>query len=377
MAFANLARLRDSAGTLCDEDGKLFIKPCTQNEISFYQTVQREAANPHISKDKFRDLSDIIPVFMGTLMLTDPADERIGEAVTGIISDTGDIKTDKTEISAAVTEQIAKVAAPAEAPAPEEEWIPTNGGKIKTDTAIVLENSTCGFKKPNILDLKLGVRLHADDAPAKKKQKMEKLSAETTHSTHGFRVAGMKTYRGSDDASQLDENGFMVYDKDYGRTAVTHENLTAAIGKFVFNKAAGIDEELGTAVCKALATEVARIESVLSQHELTMYSASLLIVLEGDGEALREAIRRNNEEVDAWEKDPNQAAKRVDSGIVLDEDGEFVDEDAADGMFWVKLIDFAHVHWTPGQGSDPNLLKGVRSIKDIFEELGGEEFAPQ
>lgn len=366
-----MVHLRDSAGTLCDEDGKLFIKPCTQREIDFYQTVQREASDPQASKDRFRDLSEIMPVFMGTLMLTDPADQRIGEAVTGVISDAGDIKTDVAEITAAVTDQIAKVVAPDETPKHEGEWVPTNGGKIKTDTAIVLDNSSYGFKKPNILDLKLGVRLHAEDAPAKKKLKMEKISAETTHSTHGFRIAGMKAYRGSDDASQLDEEGFMIYDKDHGRTNVTHENLTSEIAKFVFNKAAGIDKELGTAVCKALAHEIANVESVLSQHEFTMYSASLLIVLEGDGEALREAIRKNNETVDMLEKDADRAAKRVDSGIAMDADGEFIEEAEAK-MFSVKLIDFAHAEWTPGQGPDHNLLKGVNSIKDIFEELGDD-----
>ena len=371
--------MRNSAGTLCDEDGKLFIKPCTEKEINFYQTVQREASDPDSSKDKFRDLADIIPVFMGTLMLADPADQRIGETVTGIISEAGGITTDKNEIIANVTEQIAKAAAGAPQPdpaaegaPPEPEWVPTNGGKIKTDTAIVLENMSHGFKKPNILDLKLGVRLHADNAPAKKKQKMEKLSAETTHGTHGFRIAGMKTYRGSDDPSQLDEDGFMIYDKDFGRTLVTEDNLAGAVGKFVFNEAAGIDKELGMAVCNGIAHEIDNMAHVLSEHELTMYSASLLIVLEGDGEALRHAIQRNNEEAELWEKDPALAAKRVDSGIVLDDDGESFAGAEAPKMYSVKLIDFAHVDWAPGQGPDENLLKGVRSVKDIFEELGRE-----
>jgi hypothetical protein len=112
---------------------------------------------------------------------------------------------------------------------------------------------------------------------------------------------------------------------------------------------------------------------VLSEHELTMYSASLLIVLEGEGEALRQAIQRNNEEAELWEKNPALAAKRVDSGIVLDEDEESFAEVEAPKMYSVKLIDFAHVDWAPGRGPDENLLKGVRSVKDIFEELGGEQ----
>ncbi|KAF4123000.1 inositol-polyphosphate multikinase [Geosmithia morbida] len=387
------------AGTLCDGDGKLFIKPCMQKEIDFYQHVQREASDPDESKEKYRDLSDILPVFMGTLMLTDPTDQRISDAVTGVVSNSGTVMTDKEQISTALSEQVAKVAEAAAAAAQqqnkkgsgqgggektelagagaaEQEWIPTNGGPIKTDRAIVLGNASYGFKKPNVLDVKLGVRLYADDAPVKKKVKMEKLSSETTHRSHGFRVSGMKVFRGSADPAQLDDEGFQVYDKDFGRLTVTEDNVAAEISKFVFNREAGIDRHLGRAVCRALATEVARVENVIRQHEFTMYSASLLIMFEGDGKALEKAIQYNNETVDAIE-DAVAAAKRVDSGIVLDDEGDFVtaadsdddDEAKPPRVYTVKLIDFAHVDWTPGKGPDQNLLKGVSSIRKVFEEL--------
>lgn len=38
-------------------------------------------------------------------------------------------------------------------------WTPSNGGKISTNCALVMENVADGYKKPNILDVKLGARL--------------------------------------------------------------------------------------------------------------------------------------------------------------------------------------------------------------------------
>jgi len=360
------------AGTLQDDSGKLFIKPCTEKEINFYQTVQREASDPHPAKEKFRELRDIMPLFMGTLVLTDPKDSSLQDIVTAAVDATGMVKTDENGIMATVAEQIpppqAKAQGEIENLEKEEEWVPTGGGKIKTDTAIVLGNASHGFVKPNILDLKLGVRLYADDAPAAKKQKMDKLSGSTTHKSYGFRIAGMKTYRGSDDATQLDTEEFMVYDKNYGRDLVDDRNLKETIGRFVFNEQAGIDRDLGEAVCAALAREVGNIADVLSQHDVTMYSASILIALEGDGKALERAIAHNNQVVEVKEKGP-VAAKRVDSGIVLDDEGEF-DIPAGPPMYSVQLIDFAHAKFLPeGSGPDENFMMGIRSVKNIFEEL--------
>lgn len=366
--------LLPSAGTMSDEDGKLFIKPCVQAEIDFYESAKRD----------YPELAALMPTFMGTLMLTNPAEQDLSDAVAGVISDSGNVKTTKEEITATVTEQVKVAVAAAEAGAGPDapksnnppEWVPTKGGKIKTNTAVVLGNSAFGFKKPNILDVKLGVRLWADDAAEAKKIKFDKITQETTHKKFGFRVAGMRVYHGSADASELDDEGYKSYDKDYGRNLVNDANLSSEIRKFVFNSTAGIDEDLGLAVCKAFATTVQDIEEVLVQHETRMYSASLLFLFEGDGETLRTNILKNNEVAEAVSTKERSAAKRVDSGIVLED--EDVEEEIAELVeslpptFAVKLIDFAHASWVPGQGPDENMLKGVRSIKDIFAGLAGD-----
>ncbi|KAF4961088.1 hypothetical protein FGADI_504 [Fusarium gaditjirri] len=350
------------AGTLCTPDGELFIKPCTQSEIDFYQSANR----------RHPEFADIMPLFMGSLLLTDPTEKTIDEAVAGVISHTGDLKTSKEEIVASVAEQVAQATATQQK---EGAWVPAKDNKIKTDKAVVLDNATFGFKSPNILDVKLGVRLWADDAPQQKKQRFDKISAETTHGSLGFRIAGMRVYRGSEDASELDEENYKIYDKDYGRTTVTQENVVDEFRKFIFNKSAGIDEDLGKAVCAAFVRDLQRVEEILSRHESRMYSSSLLFIFEGDGQALRSAIEENNALIDA-EAGIGQAArttKRVDSGIALDDEDE-LDEDSdleasLPQIYSLKLIDFAHAEWTPGQGPDENSLTGVRSLLRIFQEM--------
>ncbi|KAM0440633.1 hypothetical protein ACHAQK_005607 [Fusarium lateritium] len=351
------------AGTLCTPDGELFIKPCTQSEIDFYESANR----------RHPDFAELMPLFMGALMLTDPTDTIIDEAVAGVISHAGDLKTSKEEIVASVTQQVA--AATGVHKKEGSAWVPAKDNKIKTDKAVVLDNATFGFKSPNILDVKLGVRLWADDAPQQKKQRFDKISAETTHGSLGFRIAGMRVYRGSEDASQLDEADYKIYDKDYGRTTVTQENVVDEFRKFIFNKSAGIDGDLGKAVCAAFIRDLQRVEEILTRHESRMYSSSLLFIFEGDGQALRSAIEENNALIDA-EAGIGQAArttKRVDSGIALDDEDE-LDEDSdlealLPQIYSLKLIDFAHAEWTPGQGPDENTLTGVRSLLRIFQEM--------
>jgi 1D-myo-inositol-tetrakisphosphate 5-kinase/inositol-polyphosphate multikinase len=154
--------------------------------------------------------------------------------------------------------------------------------------------------------------------------------------------------------------------------------------KFVFNDAAGVDEELGKAVARAFLEDLKRVQEILEKEESRMYSASLLFVFEGDGEALRAAIDETSASVTMSQKGKSEAGgrstARVDSGIAMDEDGELIfsgesDDDLSDDemsvprIYALKLIDFAHASFTPGQGPDENNLKGVRSLIRIFEEL--------
>lgn len=394
---------KNSDGTLSDLDGELFIKPCVQQEIDFYETTFRD--HP--------DFASVMPLFFGTLSLNYATDiDSLNEQLPGVAD----------HMSEGLKEEAVKMAKEAMADATEIAdqdqpvdiaWKPNKNRRIATNKSVVLQNTTHGFKKPNILDAKLGRRLWADDAPLEKRRRFDEISRLTTNGSHGFRIAGMRVYKGSDKPEELDANGFKVYNKDYGRFQVNKENIVQEMGKFIFNEWAGIDRDLGRAVAQAFLEDLKRVEEVLANSETRMYSASLLFTFEGDGEALRAAIEENNalvEKANALIEDDGivvQDSKEFDAGkingIMVDQedisaidvhtvpgaiegdvkvvelmgdvvsDGE--EEDGDDELsnlpriYSLKLIDFAHAKWVPGQGPDENNLFGVRSLIKIFEEL--------
>lgn len=385
-----------SAGTLTDADGELFIKPCTKSEVDFYESAH--ALHP--------DFDEWMPLYLGTLMLTENTTDAMIHAAIPALVERADIPAQiKEEIQShlhldqrpvAAPEPVAPVSTPSlnRSATDGAAWAPSaKSRKITTDRAVVLENASFGYKRPNIMDAKLGLRLWANDAPVEKRNRFDKIAAETTHKKYGFRVAGMRVYKGSTDAEELDNEDYRIYDKDWGRLAVNNDNLLEKLRGFIFNAAAGIDEELGKVVAGVFAADLRRVQEVLEAEESRMFSASLLFVFEGDGAALKAAIEEAsaNARVSVAEKAAaasGRANLRVDSGIGMDEDGEIISATNGDGMdagseasddsdelssrpriYSLKLIDFAHADWTPGEGPDENVLLGVRSLAALFEEL--------
>lgn len=381
-----------SDGTLSDPNGELFIKPCVQQEIKFYE----EAFEKH------PDFASLMPVYLGTLSLNSATDVESLEEQLPVIAD---------HLSQGLKEEAVRAAKAAVAEAAAEDaagqsddirWKPNKNRKIPTNQSVVLENTTYGFKKPNILDAKLGQRLWADDAPMEKRQRFDAISKVTTNGSHGFRIAGMRVYKGSDRPEELDSDSYMVYNKDYGRLQVNKDNVVGEIRKFIFNERAGIDEDLGQAIAQAFLDDLRRVAEVLSNAETRMYSASLLFTFEGDGEALRAAIveaasisesseRRKQDQVGDDKaivmEEPVGKGTTLDAELVSGHiegdlrvmellgdavDGEDEDDDELSNLpriYSLKLIDFAHAEWVPGQGPDENSLLGVRSLIEIFEEL--------
>jgi len=409
----------NSEGTLCDPDGELFIKPCVQQEIDFYESAFKD--HP--------EFAELMPVYLGTLTLNDVTDMHSFDEQLPAIAD--HMSRGMKEEALRMAKEAAAEAAAAEAQDKSDgKWQPGKNRKIATNKSVVLENAAFGFSRPNILDAKLGQRLWADDAPLAKRQRFDEISKATTNGSHGFRIAGMRVYKGAEDPTELDQEGYKVYDKDYGRLQVNSENVVEEMKKFIFNPNAGIDEDLGKLIAGAFLEDLKRVEKVLSNEESRMYSASVLFTFEGDGQMLRAAIEqalpsttssqgyqsgpasldeRPTKAAKQREGDaPGLSASRVDSAIVLDDDGEIVirpvengevdaakmlangtevhfntelnldepdmaeDEDDFSSMpkiYSLKLIDFAHASWVPGQGPDENNLFGVRSLIKIFEEL--------
>lgn len=291
-------------------------------------------------------------------------------------------------------------------------WTPSNGGKISTNCALVMENVAGGYKQPNILDVKLGARLWADDAPPAKRAKLDRVAGETTSKSLGFRVAGMRIWQGADAQgdNDVDLDGYKSYDKDYGRS-LAPENIVEAFEDYLCI-ARGIRPLRNTRkLIRRFIEDLQGMQHVLENEESRMYSASLLFVYEGDPAILQEAFTTEEKMLDSMEAEskslpdrdgvpkvdgdrPNgngtscngtssgtngtaapMHGNKVNASDSADTASTLADADTPEPEMplphiqAVKLIDFAHAAWTPGQGPDENLLHGIRNVIKTLNEL--------
>ncbi|KKZ63507.1 hypothetical protein EMCG_02185 [[Emmonsia] crescens] len=426
VAFGHAAAGHD--GVLCNPSGSLIAKPCTPQEIEFYES------SPH--HPGFRQF---MPRFIGTLssptppnVLEIPTSESRTSLATAAIDPSVTSSGTDTPMAPELSRKSDLVTVPIAVTSPKElEWFPSQGQKINSGVSIVLENVAAGFKRPSVLDVKLGARLWADDAAPSKRARLDQVSLETTSSVLGFRIAGMKIWVG-EDAEKEEKvlgttqtkshetikskqivvetvDGYRRYDKWYGRS-FNVDNVKEGFETFLAGAKAGkIDRS--KLIAKRIAERLRAMQSVLEVEESRMYSASVLIVYEGDPEAFEEAIVKeaNAEQGNKGSKfddEPEseseydvefaegsstlqiidvkvdgesitQGGNKLDidpnnlQGIDFDIDSE-EDEDEDETphkVHDIRLIDFAHAKWTPGQGPDENALLGIRSLAHIMDEL--------
>ena len=291
-------------------------------------------------------------------------------------------------------------------------WKPSGGKKLETGLAVVLENITAGFTHPNIMDVKLGARLWADDAPVLKRRKLDDVSKETTSGTLGFRIAGMKIWippeeRTEQEASDLSNmapqrdqphveviEDYRLYNKNYGRS-YSADNVKDAFIEYLGGKAKStaanssslrFKRRRSKLIANRLIRELESVQFVLQNHESRMYSASILMVYEGHESALEAAIEsEKNEENSAGEdvvveqtdiQTMVNGVRGTDGSdvVAFPEVGESDDDDDEQPpkVQDVRLIDFAHAAFTPGQGPDENALQGVREVIRILREVVAE-----
>jgi 1D-myo-inositol-tetrakisphosphate 5-kinase/inositol-polyphosphate multikinase len=307
-----------SDGVLSNDSGAV-VKPCTAAEIAFYESVV--ASHPDVARH--------LPTFMGQVSIS----ENQAEAVDAVENET-------IQTADGTVERL-------------------HGKKLDTDLHIVLEDITHGFKKPNVLDLKLGAQLWDDAAKPEKRARLDEVSKATTSGSLGFRIAGMRTYKGEsvpdvpEDLKEFVEadkdNGYWVYNKMYGRK-FSDDDVKDGFESFI-TPGEKTEAELDRAreVLAYFLGEVKDIQEVFESKESRMYSASILLVYEGDVEEYA-----------------NTKQKLRYAGL---EDEEDEDEDSPPKLAEVKMIDFAHATWTPGKGPDENALQGMRSTAKILKEL--------
>ncbi|KAL9631821.1 MAG: hypothetical protein Q9164_005683 [Protoblastenia rupestris] len=340
-----------SDGVLSDPSGAMIVKPCKQSEIDFYEST---SSHPGILP--------FIPTYMGRLSLGSDTAQAAGALILP-----GETTPD--ELTRKNT---------AELPVLGHAWEPSNGGKIDTDHAVVLENIAADYKKPNILDVKLGARLWADDAPAEKRAKLDKAAAETTSKPLGFRIAGMKTYQGSgaSEGSNVTAHGYRLFDKHYGRSFIA-QTVQQGFNEF-FRLQEGVQPSGAIRkVINRFIRDLQDIADAIGKEESRMYSASLLFVYEGDASTLDVAFSEEKDLLSSYHGkhqsgngtvNGNGSTNGTSSGTngisdeADDDDKSEEDQPSFPSIQSLKLIDFAHAEWTPGQGPDENLLHGMRSV---------------
>ncbi|KAF2121539.1 inositol polyphosphate kinase-domain-containing protein [Lophiotrema nucula] len=316
-AFGNAAAGHD--GVLSDDSGAVVVKPCTQAEIAFYETITAE----------HQDLAPHLPAFMGQLQLSADQQQDAGTAESGFIQ------------TATGVERL-------------------HGRKLATELHIVLENITYGFKRPNVLDLKLGAQLWDEAAKPEKRARLDEVSAATTSGTLGFRIAGMRTYKGDskesvpEDLKEYTEDngaGYWVYNKMYGRK-FSAKNVEEGFLAYILPASKSKPElERAKEIVTYFLGEVNDIQKAFETKESRMYSASILLVYEGD--------------IDEYEK----TKAVLSAGKETEDDDDDDDEEDLPKLAAVKMIDFAHATWHPGKGPDENSIRGMRSTATILEEL--------
>ncbi|KAJ9612878.1 hypothetical protein H2200_002819 [Cladophialophora chaetospira] len=340
-------------GISSNASGSLIIKPCTQAEIDFY-----ESAKDHPLFQAH------MPTFIGSL-----AQHEDEEAAAPLDPSHHGVAAPKGVIADPTPGLIRRATT----------WKPSGGKKISTGTAIVLENVASGFKHPNVLDVKLGSRLWDDDAPAAKRRKLDEVSERTTSGSLGFRIAGMKTWSPAKTDSEVEvtraekeyvevKSRYKSYNKFYGQSFKAENVIDAFTAYFggVEESSSAVPErkklkqKRAEYLVRRFVRELESVQYVLENEESRMYSASILLVYEGDEETLEGSIA----------KEKNADTEAHDDGDEAEEDDDDDDEDTKPHKVEeVRLIDFAHATWTPGQGPDENVLQGVRSVLDILRKL--------
>jgi len=293
-------------------DGSLIIKPCLPGEKEFYTHLT--------SSERFTHLRPFVPRFLGVLRLEGSVE----------LDDKGEVKTGEVQ-------QV------------------VNEGEKES---IVLENLAFPFKRPNIIDIKLGTVLWGPDASPEKRERMEKTARETTSLETGIRLTGFQIWDPTTQSTTM-------IPKSYGKSIAASE-LPAGVKRFI--PTGSVPPALLERMIEGITQGVRDVRDAVQATEMRMVGGSLLVIWEGDSDTLEKAF-------EAWDE---RAAMDEDEDDDDDEESEddVELEDVAGGgsgpkklgpPFLVKLIDFAHTRFAPGEGPDEGVLLGLKTTLNLLE----------
>jgi hypothetical protein len=136
----------------------------------------------------------------------------------------------------------------------------------KPQRFILLRDVTDGFEKPCVLDVKMGVRGYGLNAPLAKKKSKSRKSLNTTSSTMGIRISGMRL---CDRRSSKTTH----YNKVQGRELTT-ESMLGFVRVFFLNEVGAVD----TLLVKRFMELLQGLEDVFQCQELFHFFTSSLLL---------------------------------------------------------------------------------------------------
>jgi hypothetical protein len=164
---------------------------------------------------------------------------------------------------------------------------------VTQDAHLLLQDMTSQFSKPCVIDLKMGTHSYEPDAPKEKRNR--EYSKYPQQSLFGFRIVGMRVYEPRH--PKADENGYMFFRKEFGRSLSTREDVLGAFGTFftagteAISRITNNGDENGASEnnirTKTISNLLLQLRSLTRWFDendlrLTFHASSLLIVYEGD-----------------------------------------------------------------------------------------------
>jgi 1D-myo-inositol-tetrakisphosphate 5-kinase/inositol-polyphosphate multikinase len=198
---------------------------------------------------------------------------------------------------------------------------PNSSEPDSVQTHIVLSDITSNYKKPCVLDLKIGQRTYEPDAPLEKQESQHNKYPE--QQIHGFRIVGMNIY--DPNHSESDALGYRCFGKKFGMQLKQKNDIRAALCMFFkLNKSTHLGRY---EVVQNVMTEMIQIQQIHRElnRGMAFYASSLLIVVEGD------------------------------------------DECFSPEKYSVKMIDFSHVRFN--SFGDSSYMYGLESLIDILNDI--------
>ncbi|CAB9508063.1 hexakisphosphate kinase 3 [Seminavis robusta] len=232
---------------------------------------------------------------------------------------------------------------------------------MSLEAHLLLTDITGKFRRPCVMDIKMGTQTYEPDCPEDKK--IREASKYAHQETFGFRIVGMRFYDPSH--KDADENGFRLFSKEYGRSLSTMDDLLNALKIF-----------LGAGCAKRVDDSDVVDEDGFSRIEQT-------------NSQLSPTSTNGEDPLDAEERIRMRASSNILSGLrpVIG----FMEENKSLGFYassllmvfegdrsapnpdvaTVKMIDFGRVRRQPG--GDPGYRLGLRNLKSLIDTLRKEE----